>query len=105
MLHKFIENNPQRWHQWIPFLLFATREVPQAGLGGLPFELLYGRHPRGILDLFQEEWEEAMGKENTMTQYVLELREELEDLAIEATDNLTHTQMVQKKLFDKGIVP
>lgn len=48
------------WPWWLPFLLFAVREVPQASLGFSPFELLYERHPRDILDLVREEWEKSV---------------------------------------------
>lgn len=35
------------WHVWLPFLLFAMREDPQASTGSSPFELLYSHHPWG----------------------------------------------------------
>ncbi|KAI3359033.1 hypothetical protein L3Q82_015435, partial [Scortum barcoo] len=30
------------WDQWLPYLPFAYREVPQASTGFSPFEVLYG---------------------------------------------------------------
>lgn len=39
--------------------MFAVREVPQASRGFSLFELLYGQHPRGILNVVREEWEEG----------------------------------------------
>lgn len=41
----------------LPFLLFAVWEVPEAFLRFLPFELLSGRHPRGVDDVLKEDWE------------------------------------------------
>ena len=38
--------------------MFSIREVPQASTGVSPFELLYGRRPRGMLDIAKEAWEE-----------------------------------------------
>lgn len=57
MLQKFVGDNGRDWPQWISYLFFAVREVPQASTGFSPFELLYGRQPRGLLDVLREEWE------------------------------------------------
>lgn len=53
MLGKFVGDSGKNWPQWIPFLLFTIKEVSQASTGFPPFELLYGRHPRGILDILR----------------------------------------------------
>lgn len=42
MIRKFITDGTRDWHRWLPFLLFAIREVPQASVSFSPFELLYG---------------------------------------------------------------
>lgn len=50
MIRKFISEGNRDWHRWLPFLLlFAVREVAQSSMRFSPFELLYGRHPRGNL--------------------------------------------------------
>ena len=51
MIRKFVQEDARNWHQWLDPLLFAVREVPQASTDFSPFELLYGRRPRGVLDL------------------------------------------------------
>ncbi len=43
MIRKFVHE-----HKWLEPLLFAVREVPQGSTGFSPFELLYGRQPRGV---------------------------------------------------------
>ncbi|KAL7870568.1 hypothetical protein SRHO_G00080650 [Serrasalmus rhombeus] len=43
MLRKFVSETGSDWDRWLPFLLFAYREVPQASTGFSPFQLLYGR--------------------------------------------------------------
>lgn len=58
MLKKVIERDGWNWDQLLPHLMFSVREVPQASTGFTPFELLYGRGPRGLLDLVKEVWEE-----------------------------------------------
>ena len=54
MLRKTATTEGKNWDEFLPYLLFAYREVPQASTGFSPFELLYGRqvrgHPQGLLD-------------------------------------------------------
>lgn len=40
MLRKFLSKNGKDWPQWLPFLLFAVTEAPQASIGYSSFELL-----------------------------------------------------------------
>lgn len=56
MLHRFVVEDPRGWPKLIEPLLFAVREVPQTSTGYLPFELLFWRKPKGVLDLAQEQW-------------------------------------------------
>ncbi|KAI5615026.1 hypothetical protein C0J50_10925, partial [Silurus asotus] len=51
MLRKFVSETGRDWDKWLPFLLFAYREVPQASTGFSPFKLLYGWQVQGPLDL------------------------------------------------------
>lgn len=46
MVHKFISESGKDWPQWVPFLLFAVWEVPQASVGFFQFKLLYNSQPR-----------------------------------------------------------
>lgn len=57
MLRRFVGENGKDWPQWVPFLLFAIREVPQASTGFSPFELLYSWQLMGVLEVLREEWE------------------------------------------------
>ncbi len=59
MIRKFVHEDAKNWDKWLEPLLFAVREVPQASTGFSPFELLYGRQPRGVLDVLRETWEEG----------------------------------------------
>ncbi len=79
MLRKFVSDTGRDWDKWLPFLLFAYREVPHASTGFSPFELLYGWRVQGPLDLLRKSWEAAssdeMAKsEKGIVQYVLEMR-------------------------------
>ena len=45
------ETGGKNWDLALLHVLFAVCKVPQASAGISPFELLYGRRPRGLLDL------------------------------------------------------
>lgn len=58
-------------------------EVPQASLGFFPFELLYGCHPCGSLDVVHEEWEEgAKDLPISPLAYVTALRDKFKQVSI-----------------------
>lgn len=57
MLRRFAMENPSGWPKRLEPVIFAVRKVPQASTGFSLFELLFGRRPRGILDLAREQWE------------------------------------------------
>ena len=80
MLKKFTSNEVDKWDKYLPYLLFAYREVPCQSTGYSPFELLYGRTVRGHLSLITEAWirKEALGK-NAIS-YVLETRRRLSEM-------------------------
>ena len=81
--------NGRDWDRWLPYLLFAYREVPQASTGFSPFELLYGRQVRGPLDVLRETWEgPATPKTQSILAHVLTMRAKMEEM----------TEMVQANL-------
>ncbi len=51
MTRKLVHEDTKNWDKWLEPLLFALPEVLQASTGFSPFELLYGRQPRGVLDV------------------------------------------------------
>ena len=90
------------WDQWLPYLLFAYREVPQASTGYSPFELLYGRQVRGPLDILREAWMgEGSQPPTNIVDYVLKMRDKLEELSSLAHDNLAQAQAGQKTWYDR----
>ncbi|KAJ8246605.1 hypothetical protein GJAV_G00253360, partial [Gymnothorax javanicus] len=83
MLRKFVNNSGTDWDQWLPYLLFAYREVPQASTGFSPFELLYGYEVRGPLSLLREIWEgdRERGQSVNIVSYVVQMRDRLERMS------------------------
>jgi transposase InsO family protein len=74
MLKKVIERDRRNWDQVLPHLMFSVCEVPQASTGFSPFENLYGRRPRGLLDLAKEIWEEQPTPLFSIVEHVEEMR-------------------------------
>ncbi len=101
MLWKFVSKSGSDWDQWLPYLLFAYREVPQASTGFSPFELLYGRQGRGPLDLLKEQWEGPKDGTCSVVQYVIQMREHLEEMTSLAQENIKKAQQTQTVWYDK----
>lgn len=102
MLRKYVNLYVKSdWNQWIPYLLFAYREVPQSSTCFLPFELLYGRQVQGPLSLLKESW--MGGQENSETQhilsYVLQMRDKLKSMTqLASTSILSNVERILKHL-------
>ncbi|XP_078793179.1 uncharacterized protein LOC144987743 [Oryzias latipes] len=101
MLRKFVSETGTDWDQWLPYLLFAYREVPQASTGFSPFELLYGRQVRGPLDLLKDYWEKPVTDKDNVVSYVLKMRERLERMSTLAQEHMRSAQAQQKTWYDK----
>ncbi|XP_049447271.1 uncharacterized protein LOC125897860 [Epinephelus fuscoguttatus] len=98
MLRKFVNETGSDWDHWLPYLLFAYWEVPQASTGFSPFELLCGHEVRGPLTLLRETWEVEQGREEPVNviSYVIQMREKLQRMS-----QLAQTHMVEAHWKDK----
>ena len=101
MLSRMSAEKPKDWDKYIPALLFAYREVPQASMGFSPFELLYGRTVKGPLCILKELCTGEKNTDEVMATYVLELRERLEETCELAHEKLRSAQKTQKKTYDR----
>ncbi|XP_056627068.1 retrovirus-related Pol polyprotein from transposon 412 isoform X1 [Triplophysa dalaica] len=102
MIRKFVHDDAKNWDRWLEPLLFAIREVPQASTGFSPFELLYGRQPRGVLDVLREAWEDGPSDSKNQIQYVLDLRAKLDTLGRLSMENLLQAQDRQSRQYNRG---
>ncbi len=102
MVRKFVKEDAKNWDKWLEPLLFAVREVPQASTGFSPFELLYGRQPRGVLDVIKESWEEGPSNSRSEIQYVMDLQAKLHTLGRLSMENLLQAQDKQRRLYNRG---
>lgn len=105
MLRKFVSRNQKDWDEYLPYLLFAYREVPQGSTGFSPFELLYGRRVRGPLDVLRESWTRSSTEETPEITHVVEMRNRLEEMSDLVKGNLEKAQQRQKAAYDRGTKP
>ena len=103
MLRRLCHEQPRQWHRFVNPLLFAYREAPLEATGFSPFELLYGRTVRGPVQILKELWTgETDGTEiKTSYQYVLELRERLDNTMKIAQEELLKSREKNKTLYDQ----
>lgn len=103
MLKRICAEKPKDWDKYINALLFAYREVPQESLGFAPFELLYGHTVRGPMQILKELWTEEIPDDDVKTtyQYVIDLREKLEETCKIAHEQLEKAQQKQRKYYNK----
>ena len=102
-MRKLCDKRPRDWDRYLPVLLFAYRETKHASTGFSPFELLYGRTVRGPLAVVRQMWtDEAVDEEvRTTYQYVLDLRERLDEISEIAKENLRNAKHKQTVYFNK----
>lgn len=103
MLKKVAAQKPNEWDRLLPAVLFAYREVPQETTNLSPFEMLYGRQPRGPLALVKQMVSGEVSDENIDSyQYVVDLKDRLKDACDLASANTKLAQGKNKKSYDKS---
>lgn len=89
MLFHVIGEHGRQWDKFVPFLLWAYREVPHDTTGVSPFHMMYGREPVGPLALLKRTWlgeQEIPGAvAEKPSEYMRKLKRQLE-IAAEAAD-------------------
>ena len=101
MLKKIIDVDGKNWDQLIPFVLFSIREVPQASTGFSPFELLYGRRPRGLLDLAKEAWEQQPSPHRSVIEYVDQMQERMGKIWPLMQEHMQQAQRAQARVYNR----
>ena len=107
MLKKMVAKQPKDWDWYIEPLLFAYRETPVESLAGFsPFEVLYGRPVRGSMSALKEVWsnEEVQEAVKDTYEYVLDLRDQLEETRKLVSEGLQKAQDNQKRYFDRKAI-
>ena len=103
-LRKFIESEPARWEELLPFLLFSYREIEHSTTGFAPSELLFGTKIRGPLAVLKDAWSADdlpyPSKQNVVN-YLLETRKRLELCRDFAVENAEKSRDKAKLWYDK----
>ena len=104
MLKKMCSEKPRDWDRYIAALLFAYREVKkQESLCFSPFELIYGRTVRGPISVMKELMtsEKVEPDVKTTYEYVLDLKDRLQETCELAQRELSKAQSKQQKYYNR----
>lgn len=86
-------------------MLFALREAPQDSLGLSPFELLFGRQIRGILNIDKDcLLQPQPDKSKTVSEYLSQLQATLSQARRIAKDSLLNSQRTVKYHYDFMVI-
>ena len=103
MLRKVVTKEGKDWDKLLPYVLFAYREVPQASTGFSPFELIYDHHVRGPMAVLKEAWESAESQDTSVVAHIMQIREQLQEMADLVHENMVQSQANQKRWYDRNI--
>ncbi|KAK6959562.1 Retrovirus-related Pol polyprotein from transposon 17.6 [Biomphalaria glabrata] len=101
MLRRLTEGKPEEWDDYLPAVLY--REVPQASLGYSPYQIIFGSHPRGPLEILKQTWTKEHVEEEvkTVSKYVQDLQGRLQEMRSIARDNLLKARRRQERYYNK----
>ncbi len=106
MLRRVAAEDRRDWDQMLPYVLFGIREVPQASTGFTPFELLFGRQPRGLLDVAKEAWEQQQPTPHrSLVEHVSEMRQRIDRIMPLVREHLAHAQQAQQRYYNRAAQP
>ena len=108
MLRKVCADHPQEWDRYLPILLFAYREIEQESTSYSPFQLLFGRLPRGSLDIARRLCENSRTDDDVIMnsfEYIQDLQSRISKSVELAQDNVAHAATRHKLYADRGSKP
>ena len=93
----------QQWDELLPCLLFACREAPCSTTGFSPFELMFGKHVCGPLDILRQSWMPNSRSPQLATDWLLKLRDDLDKMRMLAVDQQATIQERAKRWHDQTV--
>jgi len=103
LLKKVSAEKLKDWHRYLGPLMFAVRDTPQDSSGLTPFELLYGHEVRTPMTLLKRIWtdEDEDPEVKTLYQYVVHLRDRVEETCKMAKEELAKVQVRNQKTITR----
>ncbi|XP_066981054.1 uncharacterized protein [Macrobrachium rosenbergii] len=99
MIKKYCIDNHSSWVTDLLYLLFAVRSMPNDSLGFSSFELIFGHHVRGPLEVLRDSWESEEPNSNIL-EWVSNSRSRLFAAWELAKDTIVKSQRKMKEVFD-----
>jgi hypothetical protein len=100
---KICTERPKDWDRYINPLLFTYREVPQESLCFAPFAILYVHSVHDPMTILKVLWTKEIPDEEIKStyQYMLDLRERLQETCKIAHEHLEKARKHQRKHYNK----
>ncbi len=106
MLRRVAAEDRRDWDQMLPYILFGIWEVPQASTCFTPFELLFGRQPRGLLDVAKETWEHQQPTPHrSLVEHITEMRQRINRVMPLVREHLAKAQQAQARHYNRAAQP
>ncbi|KAG8538400.1 hypothetical protein GDO81_022717, partial [Engystomops pustulosus] len=102
MLKKVVNKDGKDWDVLLPYLMFVIREVPQASTGFSPFELVYGRHPRGLLDIAKETWEQEPTPHKSVIDHISDMQDRVAAVMPIVKEHMEEAQITQSRVYNRS---
>jgi len=103
MMKSVLETYAGDWDETVHWLLFPYREVPVESLLFSPFELLFGRDARGVLQLIKQNWlnDDVVQnlKSTNVIDFVLNVREKIK-LTLATANEIESNAKKKYKIHD-----
>jgi len=97
-----VAEKPRDWHRYLGPLMFAVRDTPQDSTGFTPFELIYGHQVRTSMNILKKLWTEEEDQEvKTAYQYVVDMRDRIEETCEMAQCELMKVQNRNQKYYNR----
>ena len=100
-LKKYVDKSPNKCNNAIPYVLFACRSVIHQSTGFSPFEIIFGRQPRGPLDILKEERVEPAECKESVVSFLRQTYDRLEEAKDIAITMETKEKKKMKTWYDK----
>ncbi|XP_068246894.1 uncharacterized protein [Palaemon carinicauda] len=100
MIRKMCNEKVGLWEEYLPYLLFAVRSIPNESTNFAPFNLVFAHKVRGPLDLLREVWEGNGLSEVNIADLINDGKDKLYEMWEIAKSNLLKSQSKMKSLYD-----